>query len=125
MERVKKIIILGTGGNAVDILDVINDLKKIYITPIYDCVGFLDDDKEKWDKEYCGVKVLGPIKKAKEFTDAYFVNGIGNEKNYLRKEAIIGKTNIPLERFITIIHPTASVSSLSRLGVGVVVFQNT
>lgn len=124
MSKIKKIIVLGTGGNAIDILDTINDLKKNHTTTMYDCVGFLDDDKEKWNKEYYGAKVLGRIKKAKEFTDAYFVNGIGNEKNYLHKEAIIGKANIPLERFVTIIHPTASVSCLSSLGLGVVVFQN-
>lgn len=125
MSEVKKIIILGTGGNSIDILDTMNDLNKLASTQLFECIGFLDDDIGKWDKQYHGIKVLGSLEKANSFKDTYFVNGIGNQKNYLHKETIIGKTNIPLKRFLTIIHPTASVSRLSRLGLGIVVFQNT
>lgn len=124
MSKLKKIIILGTGGNSIDIVDTINEINKSSQMSLYGCTGFLDDDMGKWDKQYHGIKVLGSLEKANSFKDTYFVNGIGNQKNYLHKETIIGKTNIPLERFITIIHPTASVSSLSRIGKGVVVFQN-
>jgi len=124
MLKLKKIIILGIGGNSIDIFDAINEINKLAQIPPYECIGFLDDDKAHRNKNICGVKVLGILEDAKNFTDAYFINGIGNEKNYMHKETIIGKTNISLERFITIIHPTASVSRLSMLGLGVVVFQN-
>lgn len=124
MSKLKKIIILGTGGNSIDIVDTINEINESAPMPLYECIGFLDDDKAHRNKNIHGVKVRGCLEDAKSFKDAYFINGIGNEKNYLHKETIIGKTNILLERFITIIHPTASVSRLSRLGKGIVVFQN-
>lgn len=124
MLKLKKIIILGTGGNSIDIVDTINEINESSPMPLYECIGFLDDDKTHWGKSIYGVKVLGSLEDAKSFKDSYSINGIGNEKNYLHKETIIGKTNISLDRFITIIHPTASVSRLSRLGKGIVVFQN-
>lgn len=116
MVSTKKIIILGTGGSAIDILDTLNELKET-------CVGFLDDDKTKWNKDFYGIKVLGPLKKAQSFNDCLFVNGIGNSKNFFQKETIIARTRIPLNRFISLIHPTASVSKMAKLGFGSVILQ--
>lgn len=119
----KKIIIFGTGGNCIDILDTINDINAKKVT--YDCIGFLDDNSEKWGKTYWGTTVLGPLSIANEYiNDCFFINGIGSERNFFLKETIISNTNIPLERFETIIHPTASVSNFSKIGKGTVVFQN-
>ena len=39
----KNIIILGTGGNSIDILDAINEIN--LISKKYNCIGFLDDDE--------------------------------------------------------------------------------
>jgi len=46
------------------------------------------------------------------------VNGIGSERNFWKKAAVIAKTGIPLDRFETIVHPTASVSRMATLGEG-------
>lgn len=118
----KKIIILGAGGNCIDILDTINDIN--LVVPTYRCIGFLDDNAQSWGRESHGVKVLGPLNSAQQYQDCFFVNGIGSPANFWRKRAIIETTNIPNERFETIVHPTASVSKLARLGQGTVVFQN-
>jgi len=118
----KKIIICGTGGTSRDILDTINDINSL--SSLYECIGFLDDNPSNWGKEVCGIKVLGPLNIANRFTDSYFVNGIGNPSNFWKKESIIWKTNLPLERFETIVHPTASVSKMAQLGAGTVVLQN-
>lgn len=115
----KEIIILGIGGNCIDILDTIND-----IGTVYKCVGFLDDKRENWGKEFFGVKVLGPLDSAKNYANAHFVNGIGSPFNFWKKGEIIARTGIPIERFENIIHPTASVSKMARLAHGVVIFQN-
>ncbi|WP_041660191.1 NeuD/PglB/VioB family sugar acetyltransferase [Arcobacter nitrofigilis] len=119
----KKIIILGTGGNCIDILDAINEINLIRQT--YKIIGFLDDDISKLGKEYYGIKVLGGLNKAKEFKSTYFVNGIGSPNNFWKKEVILNKLNISLEWFETIIHPTASVSKLATVGKGSVILQNT
>ncbi|SDI21400.1 sugar O-acyltransferase, sialic acid O-acetyltransferase NeuD family [Alteribacillus persepolensis] len=118
----KKIIILGATGNCVDILDTIFTINQEKDT--YECVGFLDDDKASWGKEIYGVKVLGPLSSAAKYSETcYFVNGIGSASNFKKKEEIISKTNIPLSRFETIIHPSANVSNMAQIGKGTVILQ--
>ena len=123
MASPKTLIILGSDGNCVDILDTVNEINAHSKTPQYECLGFLDDDQQKWGQESWGVPILGPLDSAPQYPDAYFVNGIGSAHNFWKKEAIIAKTRVPLDRFETIVHPSASVSRMARLGKGVVVFQ--
>jgi sugar O-acyltransferase (sialic acid O-acetyltransferase NeuD family) len=120
----KPIIILGTGGNCIDILDAINEVNLVAQTEVYRCVGFLDDDITLRTKEFFGVRVLGNLSDARDHPDCLFVNGIGSDSNFWLKQEIIAKTGQPPERFENIIHPTASVSKMSRLGSGVVILQN-
>jgi sugar O-acyltransferase (sialic acid O-acetyltransferase NeuD family) len=121
---IKNIIILGTGGNCIDILDTINDINNSQRKNIYKCIGFLDDNKLNWGKEFQGIKVLGPLDIATKYRDCFFVNGIGSPSNFWKKDVIISRTCLSLEKFENIIHPSASVSRMSKLGYGVVVFQN-
>jgi len=120
----KKIVILGVSRSSIDILDTINTINLSHSETLYDCYGFLDDDKSTWGKEIYGQEVLGSLTLAKSLQDCCFVNGIGSPLNFWRKKDIISKTGLPLERFETIIHPSASVSQMSKLGFGSVVFQN-
>ena len=68
--------------------------------------------------------MLGPLSSARDLPDCLFVNGIGSPGNFWRKEAIIASTGLPVDRFATIVHPTASVSRTAQLGRGVVIFQH-
>jgi sugar O-acyltransferase (sialic acid O-acetyltransferase NeuD family) len=120
----KKIIILGTGGNCIDILDTINTINASRRVKRYECAGFLDDNAQNWGKELHGLPVLGPLDSAQQYRGHFFVNGIGSQTNFWKKRSIISKTTIPDEQFETIIHPSASVSSMAKLGMGTVVFQN-
>ncbi|MSU57637.1 MAG: acetyltransferase [Pedosphaera sp.] len=116
----KRLIILGTGGNCLDILDAALAVNARAGRMIYDCAGFLDDNGALHGKEIHGVRVLGPLADAARFPDSVFVNGIGSPANFWRKAEILQTTGLAAERFETIIHPQASVSSLARLGHGVV-----
>ena len=87
-------------------------------------IGFLDDNLSLKQKIICGIKVLGPLQLAERYPDACFVNGIGSPFNFWKKEEIIRKSRIPLERFEAIIHPSANVSKTARIGYGTVIFQN-
>jgi sugar O-acyltransferase (sialic acid O-acetyltransferase NeuD family) len=120
----KRIVILGTGGNSVDILDTLNDINEAASSPVYECVGFLDDNESLWGKRILNAEVLGPLEKARYLQDCLFVNGIGAPTNFWKKEAIIGKTGAAPDQFETVIHPSASVSRTAKLGRGVVVFQH-
>ena len=118
----KNIIILGTGGNSIDILDAINEIN--LISKKYNCIGFLDDDISKKGNNIFGVEVLGSINDANKFSDTYFINGIGNSGNFINKQNIIKRSLVEPDRFETIIHPSSSVSSFSKIGKGSVIFQN-
>ena len=124
VEILKKIIILGTGGNCIDILDTIDRINSTIEKKRYDCMGFLDDNENNLGKEIHGHKVLGPLNIAPTFEDAYFVNGIGSPETFIRKEEIISKTKLPLERFETIIHPSVSLSGMCKIGSGTVILSN-
>lgn len=117
-------MILGTAGNCIDILDTINDINAARGSQVYECGGFLDDDVTMHGKTVQGLPVLGPLSRASECVDYVFVNGIGSPSNFWKKRNIIAKTGVPLERFETVVHPTASVSRMAQLGHGVVVFQH-
>ena len=121
-ETMKEIIILGTGGNCIDILDTINEIN--LNSKKYNWIGFLDDNPDKLGRDYYGIKVIGTLSEALKFNDVFFVNGIGSSNNFWKKKKIIQETMIPIDRFETIIHPTASVSKLSEIGLGTVIFQN-
>jgi sugar O-acyltransferase (sialic acid O-acetyltransferase NeuD family) len=120
----KKLIILGIGGTCIDILDAVNCINEDEKNPVYECVGFLDDNQKSWETEIYGIKVLGGLNLALSYKDCLFVNGIGSSKNFWLKEEIISKTKIPEDAFETIIHPTASVSQMSKIGRGSVILQN-
>jgi sugar O-acyltransferase (sialic acid O-acetyltransferase NeuD family) len=120
----KRIAILGTGGNSVDILDTLRDLNDVAGGGRYECVCFLDDNRAHWGERLGGVEIRGPLGLARELDGCWFVNGVGSPANFRKKAEIIGRTGVPLERFATVVHPTASVSRTARLGPGTVVFQN-
>ena len=117
----KKLIILGTGGNCLDIYDAALAINGQAGTTVYECLGLLDDNRELHGKEISGLRVLGSLGDAVKYPDAVFVNGIGSPTSYWRKADIIGGTGLTPERFETIVHPQASVSSLATLGRGVAV----
>lgn len=120
----KKLIIFGTGGNCIDILDTINEINENSRETIYECIGFLDDNKKKWGETHYGIGVLGPLNSASNYDGCLFVNGIGSSSNFWKKKGIILKAKIEIDRFETIIHPSANVSKMSKLGRGTVILQN-
>ena len=120
----KDLIILGTGGNCLDILDAVLQINESSAAPIYRLRGFLDDNRLSGENQFHGYPVLGPLTQATKHSDCFFVNGIGSFRNYWRKPAILATTSLGLDRFETIIHPKASVSRFASLGAGTVVLQN-
>lgn len=120
----REIMILGTGGTSRDILDIIYDINKFYNKEIYQVSGFLEDDQPKWGKEINGIRVQGPLISANKYKNTFFVNGIGSPTSFLDKEKIITKSGICLDRFITLIHPSANISKSAQIGSGSVIFPN-
>lgn len=114
----RPLIILGTGGNALDFLDVVEAINGVI--PTWDLVGFLDDGREP-GSTYHDIEVLGPIARATEFRRCWFVNAVGSDKSYRRRPDVVAATGLSDQYFATLIHPGASVSRRSRVGAGTVV----
>jgi sugar O-acyltransferase (sialic acid O-acetyltransferase NeuD family) len=121
----QKVVILGTGGNCLDILDAIIQVNARSAKPRYQCVGFLDDDTATHARAIHGVSVLGALTMAATLQDdVRFVNGIGSPRNFWRKDEIIARTGVAEDRYVTIVHPSAQVSAFAKIGAGTVLLQN-
>jgi sugar O-acyltransferase (sialic acid O-acetyltransferase NeuD family) len=120
-----RLVLLGTGGNSLEILEAIHEINAAASgTDVYECVGFLDDDATRWGQRAHGLSILGPLASAPDFADCQFVNGIGSPNNFWRRPEIVAKTALPAGRFQTIVHPRASVARSARLGKGVVLLSH-
>jgi sugar O-acyltransferase (sialic acid O-acetyltransferase NeuD family) len=118
------LVILGVGGNSVDVLDTVNEINAAAAAPCYRCLAFLDDNPELWGQIVHGIAVRGPLEKVAEYPQAEFVLAIGSPSSFWKREAVAERLDLPAERYATIVHPTASVSRMSTLGRGTVVLQN-
>lgn len=114
----KKIVIIGGVGNGTVIASTIEDCKDRNID--IECVGFLNDI----ETEISGYPVLGKIQNNdwKKLPDDYlFIWALSTVKKNPERCKILESLNIPINRFATIIHPTAVVSKKAELGYGVVI----
>lgn len=111
----KQVVIIGAGGHAKVIADIIKKSGDI----IY---GFLDDNKAIGEKVIEEYKILGKIDECMHFQEMnkqlYFVIAIGN--NYIRK-SIYEEYRL---NYYTAIHPTAVIGMQVNIEQGTVVMAN-
>ena len=123
MEPAKRVVILGSSGTSLDILDTLRAVNEAAGRERFRCIGLLDDNPSLKGATRNGVEILGPLSLASTL-DCFTINGVGSSRNFVHKEEIVSRTGCPPERFLTVAHPTASVSSTAILGPGTVVMQN-
>jgi sugar O-acyltransferase (sialic acid O-acetyltransferase NeuD family) len=123
MESPKRIVILGSCGTSLDILDALRDINAAAGCEKFRCIGLLDDNPSLKGSTRNGVEILGPMSLAGTL-DCLVINGIGSARTFIHKQDITARTGCPPERFATLVHPTASVSTSAVLGPGTVVLQN-
>lgn len=115
---VRRLVILGAGGNAHDVLDVVEQIN--LVAPTWEIAGFLDDGRPHGTR-YLGLEVLGPLKSARSFEEVEFVSSIWNSTNFTYLHDVLDVAGVDASRFATLVHPGASVSSRAELGRGVLV----
>lgn len=118
------LIILGSVGNCLDIVEAVQALAISSKDYGFELKGFLDDDPSRHGMMIHGLPVLGPLVHAEKYKGVKFINGIGSPRNFTQKEAIIDKTGLQLDDFVSIIHPTAVVSPSATIGLGTVILGN-
>lgn len=100
----KNVVILGAGGHANVIADIISAMgEKV--------VAFLDDDQQNNERS-------GSISDYVKFKNAEFIIGIGNADI---RESLANSLNV---KWFTAIHPSAIISPSAVLGKGTVVMPN-
>lgn len=117
----KKIVIIGAGGHAKVVADIILKRKELLNENI-EVVGFLDDNFESLkNKEIFGCKVLGSINflNSLKNKDYLYIIAIGN--NEIREKIFIEHKDAS---YYTAIHPTAVIANDVKIGQGTVVMAN-
>jgi sugar O-acyltransferase (sialic acid O-acetyltransferase NeuD family) len=112
----KRIVILGAGGNSLGILDAIEAINAT--RPTYEVAGILDDIPENQGRVVLGARVIGRIDEARGHEGCVFVNGISSVASFRRIPEVIRRTGLARDRFETIVHPRATVASSARIGAG-------
>lgn len=116
----QRVIVLGAGGNCRDVIDAMLDANDHASSPLYEPLGYLDDDPDKWGTILGGYPVLGPLSSADDWPHAQFIDGLNGVSLTSRKESILAGLGLSRERFATVVHPSATVSRMSSLGAGTV-----
>ncbi|NLN62733.1 MAG: acetyltransferase [Myxococcales bacterium] len=113
------ILIIGTGGTCIDILEIAEDRHRAGLGP--PCIGFVavHDDAPK---SLESLPVWREADVGSLDADALFVNGTGSPNTYAQRGDIPARLALSAKRFVTLVHPSAYVSSRAVLGRGVVIF---
>lgn len=112
----KEIILLGAGGHAAVILDILK--AQISKGEAIKIKGLLDDSNKK---EWMGYPVLGSTLEVNDFNEenTYFIIAIGSNK--IRDKLSKKYSHL---KFFTAIHPSAIIGSQVNIGAGTVVMPN-
>ncbi|PWA12646.1 acetyltransferase [Pueribacillus theae] len=108
----EKVILIGAGGHSKVIQDSLNQMRDLELYAILD-----DAFRQTIEKDgimYAPTDFLNTINRS----DYKFCLAIGS--NSVRKK-LFGTLNIPLTRYLSVIHPHATISPSARIGHGTVV----
>lgn len=109
------IILIGAGGHSKVIQDIISSSKMGRIHAILD--DAITTRKAENGVIYSDMTFINEI----NIIDFKYCIGIGSNK---ARKTIYNKINIPIENYITLIHPTAVISKSARVGFGTVIMPN-
>lgn len=112
----KEVVIIGAGGHAKVVIDIILQREKILNDNLI-IKGILDDTfKENEEKKIFGIPIVGKINKILELpSNIYYIIAIGN--NTIRKKIAQNYEKI---KYITLIHPKAVIAENVSISTGTV-----
>lgn len=119
----RAIVVAGAGGFGRETVEAIRALNSAGAG--WRIVGYLDDESARRGTTIDGVRVLGEIGLISGMPDVFVVVCTGRPDNYVSRPRIAESLGLPAERYATVIHPSASVSSTSCVGPGTVVLAQT
>lgn len=121
-----KVVIIGGQGTSIVIADQMFDAQKRFNMDI-EVLGLALDDKTM-GSEINGYPILCGIREVYEkygkYDDVQFVYSLYRNDQIRERTAILKSLEIPKERFINFIHPSAMVARSSKMGFGNIVLAN-
>jgi sugar O-acyltransferase (sialic acid O-acetyltransferase NeuD family) len=119
----RDLVVVGAGGFGRETVEAVRALNACGAG--WRLLGFLDDDPALAGTLVDGLPVLGGLRELKGLPDAFVVVCTGRPDNYASRPRIVRALDLPPQRYATIIHPTASVSTSSQVGPGSVMLAHT
>jgi sugar O-acyltransferase (sialic acid O-acetyltransferase NeuD family) len=112
----RHLVVVGAGGFGRETVEAVRAMNSCGAS--WQLLGYLDDNPALKGVHVDGTPVLGGIAEAKNLPDASFVVCTGRPDNYVSRPELVDRLSLPPDRYATIVHPTAAVSSSSRVGPG-------
>uniref|UniRef100_A0AAU2JZE9 Acetyltransferase n=1 Tax=Streptomyces sp. NBC_00049 TaxID=2903617 RepID=A0AAU2JZE9_9ACTN len=120
--RTEDLLIVGAGGFARETAQAVRDVAAADVArgraPRWRLAGHLDDDPALQGREVDGVPVLGGSDRVHELWSARVVVCVGSPRDYAVRARLVRRLGLPVNRYATVVHPTAVVSRSSMLGAG-------
>ncbi|MFD9096975.1 acetyltransferase [Streptomyces collinus] len=107
-----ELLIVGAGGFARETAQAVHDAGETKL------LGHLDDNTALHGTEVDGVPVLGGCDLVHDLPAARVVVCVGNPRDYAARARLVRRLGLPDDRYATVLHPTAAVSSTSQVGPG-------
>jgi sugar O-acyltransferase (sialic acid O-acetyltransferase NeuD family) len=115
---IKKVIVIGSGGHAKVVIDIIELMKD------YKIIGITSNSIKK-NAIYCNYRVLGEDIILSEYAkdeSIFLAMGLGGYKDNHHREKVFNYLKSLGFTFINVIHPSAIISKTVKLGEGVTIF---
>lgn len=127
MATLKKIIIIGAKGTPVVIAEQILDAITRFSAP-YELLGYAFDD-ESFGNEVNGIPIIDKTYKVynryKTFPDVLFVFSLYRSDLIRERIELRNQLGIPIERYLSFVHPTVMLSRSAKMGFGNIILANT
>ncbi|QMU27459.1 NeuD/PglB/VioB family sugar acetyltransferase [Adhaeribacter radiodurans] len=101
----KKLVIFPYNGNGLESLDCIS-------FDDYDLVGFIDDDPQKKSEQY----YIYSREILQQYQELFILAVPGSPATFHRRKEIISTLNVDKSRYITAIHPRATIGKNVKIG---------
>lgn len=114
----RRVLIVGAGGFGRETAAVLEALRA---EGEFAAAGFVDDSPDLAGGTVAGLPVLGGVAVARDRDDLGLVVTVGNPRRYDTKRLIVERLGLAPVRYVTLVHPNASIGTDVTIGEGTVI----
>ena len=118
------LVVLGASAFG-ELASLLRDIHAAPTGPRYRVVTLLDDDASRHGTTVHGAGVAGGLDRWVDYPEAAFVFLIGSHRSRIARRALLTRLAIPVERFVTLRHPSSVVFVGAEIGRGCLLYSGT